>query len=301
MKQLIVNADDFGLTKGVSHGILDAHRGGLVTSATLMANGEAFDWAVHISRRNPRLGVGVHLNLTQGKPVVPPSEIPTLVDAKGHLYLRPGRLLQGLVTRQVKLREIETELRAQISKVLSGGIAPTHLDGHKHVHVLPGVSDIVIHLALEFGIPSVRCPMEMTPNLKPLLHRAAVYGSAVLKQYLLARAVALFARRFKDRLIQAGLKFPSQFYGLSQTGFLNADVLGGILRRLPEGTSELMCHPGYVDPALLKTRTRLLRQREAEIRALTAIKVKKLTAIQRIELVNYRTLAGRVGSSDVAA
>ena len=94
MKQLIVNADDFGLTLGVSKGIVDAHKEGIVSSTTLMANGAAFGTAVSISRRTPGLGIGVHLNLTTGKPVSPARSIPTLVDRDGRLHLNPGRLLR---------------------------------------------------------------------------------------------------------------------------------------------------------------------------------------------------------------
>ena len=160
MKQLIVNADDFGLTNQVNRGILEAHRHGIVTSATLMANGEAFESAVEIARHAPDLGVGIHLNLTQGIPVSPAHTIRTLVDKRGRLYLSPGRLWRGVVTRQVSLDDIHTELRAQIAKVRRAGISPTHLDGHKHVHVLPGISKVVIRLAGDFGIRSVRSPVD---------------------------------------------------------------------------------------------------------------------------------------------
>ena len=160
MRQLIVNADDFGLTEQVSRGILDAHREGIVTSTTLMANGGAFGTAVSMGRREYGLGIGVHLNLTEGLPVSSASNIPTVVDRQGRLHLSPRRLLQGIMTRQVNLAEVEIELWRQILKVLGAGILPTHLDGHKHVHVLPGVSGIVIRLAQEFSIPSIRCPSE---------------------------------------------------------------------------------------------------------------------------------------------
>jgi len=111
MRQLIVNADDFGLTEEVSRGILDANRKGIVTSTTLMANGPAFDTAVALSRV-PQLGIGVHLNLTEGASVSPAWRIRSLVDRKGRLHLSPGRLLLGILTRQVDLAEVEIELRA---------------------------------------------------------------------------------------------------------------------------------------------------------------------------------------------
>lgn len=286
MQQLIVNADDFGLTRQVSRGILDAHREGIVTSTTLMANGGAFDTAVSMSRQAPHLGVGVHLNLTEGAPVSPALRIPSLVDRNGQLHLSPGRLLQALMTQEIDLAHVETELWWQIWKVFDAGISPTHLDGHKHIHVLPGVSDIVIRLAQEFSIRSIRCPMEASPKLSTKMGMG-IPRPAVVKQYVVARAVSAFAQRFKKKLAKAGLLSPARFYGLSQTGFLDAQSIQEILRGLPEAVSELMCHPGYLDADLAKTGTRLLAQREVEIRGLTALPVRNLVAGYGIQLVSY--------------
>jgi chitin disaccharide deacetylase len=300
MKQLIVNADDFGLTEQVSRGILDAHREGIVTSTTLMPNGVAFEPAVAMSRLAPRLGIGVHLNLTEGEAVSPALRIPTLVDSSGRLHLTPGRLLHALLSRRVSLADIETELRQQIAKVLRAGIAPTHLDGHKHVHVLPGVSEIVIRLAQEFAIASVRCPQEEAPPLPDLLRTGRHSRVAVAKQYAVGRAVSAFARRFKEMLVKTGLLFPAHFYGLTQTGFLDLRSIQDILDSLPEGISELMCHPGYADAQLLATGTRLLDEREIEIQALKAFEVRKLLAERGIRLGNYGLLGVAARSEDAA-
>jgi len=300
MKRLIVNADDFGLTEGVSHGILDAHYYGMVTSATLMANGEAFEMAVALSRRAPRLSVGVHLVLTLGAPVSPASEIRSLLDGRGRLPRSPWALAYRLLTHQVRLREIEIELRAQIAKVLRAGIAPTHLDGHKHVHVLPGVSEIVIGLAQEFGIPSVRCPIEENPLLIRSPLDPPTPQAGILRQKFVSRGVSWCARRFKVGMSQAGLSSPAHFYGLSQTGYLNLETVQQILFSLPEGTSELMCHPGYVDSHLAKTGTRLLAQREIETRALMLIHPKKLATDLGIQLISYGDFAAEVSESEEA-
>jgi hopanoid biosynthesis associated protein HpnK len=300
MRQLIVNADDFGLTTGVTRGILDAHREGMVTSATLMANSAAFDMAVAASRQMPTLGVGVHLNLSEGVPVSPPFKIPTLVDHRGRLHLTPGRLLGRIVARHVNLGEVETELRAQISRIVQGGVSPTHLDGHKHVHVLPGVSDIVIRLAREFSIPSVRCPVEDPPRFLNMVDAGRNSHAGIFKQHLVGRGVSTFARRLRRKLDDAGLHYPAHFYGLSQTGFLNTRRIREVLARLPEGTSELMCHPGYSDTELEKTGTRLLVQREEEILALCSRMIKRLVVVSGIRLVNYEA-SGRSHSGAIAA
>ena len=297
MKQLIVNADDFGLTEQVSRGILHAYREGIVTSTTLMANGGGFDAAVSISRRAPHLGVGVHLNLTEGVPVSPALRIPSLVDHNGQLHLSPGRLLQALVTREVDLADVETELWWQIWKVFDAGISPTHLDGHKHIHVLPGISDIVIRLAKEFSIRSIRCPLEVATKLSKMQGNGAS-RSATVKQYFVARTVSTFAQRFKKKLAKAGLLSPARFYGLSQTGFLDARSIQEILRGLPEGVSELMCHPGYLDADLAKTGTRLLVQREIEIRGLTALPVRSFVTGHGIQLVSYERVEAPAPESE---
>lgn len=301
MRQLIVNADDFGLTEQVSRGILDAHRGGIVTSATLMANGGAFDAAVSMSRRAPRLGVGVHLNLTEGEPVSPARSIPSLVKSGGRLHSSPGRLLQGILTRRVNLAEVEIELRAQIDKVRRAGISPTHLDGHKHVHILPGISDVVIRLAQEFSIRNVRCPQEKAPGFAPLLRVGQNSGIAAAKQYIVGRAVSAFGQRFKEKLAEAGLFSSEHFYGVSQTGFLDARSIQDILEGLPEGVSELMCHPGHLDADLVKSGTWLLAQREVEILALTAPEVRKLVADRRTQLISYRQIGTYAEELEAAA
>jgi chitin disaccharide deacetylase len=301
MRQLVVNADDFGLTAGVTRGILDAHREGIVTSTTLMANGAAFDMAVAASRQASTLGVGVHLNLSEGVPVSPPFKIPTLVDHRGRLYLTPGRLLERILARLVNLGEVETELRAQISRIVQSGVSPTHLDGHKHVHVLPGVADIVIRLAREFSIPSVRCPVEDPPRFLNSVGAKPSSHARILKQYLVGRGVSTFARRLRRKLDEVGLHYPAHFYGLSQTGFLNTRRIQEVLARLPEGASELMCHPGYPDRELANTGTRLLVQREVEIFALCSPRIQRLVAGSGIRLVNYEALVGRSHSDAIAA
>jgi predicted glycoside hydrolase/deacetylase ChbG (UPF0249 family) len=257
-----------------------------------MANGEAFDAALSLSLRAPHLGIGVHLNLSEGIPVSPASKIASLVDDRGRLHLTPGRLWDAIFRSKVSLLDVERELHAQIEKVIRAGISPTHLDGHKHVHVLPGISAIVIRLAQEFGIRKVRCPREDFPNLGRLLRYSQGSATPVVKQYLVGRAVSGFARRFRKQLVPAGLLCPNHFYGLSETGFLNVQGVQDILNRMPEGVSELMCHPGYVDAALVETGTRLLSQREIEIWALGAPQVRKLVAQQGIQLMSYRDLAG---------
>ena len=156
MKELILNADDFGYTTGVNEGIVRAHRDGILTSATLMANGPAFDDAVARAKANPALGIGCHLVLTGGFSVAPKEEISSLADAQGRLPLSLGALVARVSVGSVRTKEIERELRAQLEKIRRAGIELTHVDTHKHTHVHPRVMGAVGRVAREFGIASAQ-------------------------------------------------------------------------------------------------------------------------------------------------
>jgi hopanoid biosynthesis associated protein HpnK len=291
MKRLIVNADDFGLTEGVNRAIIDSHKNGIITSTTLMANGMAFDSAVAAASVAPALGVGVHLNLTQGRPVSAASQVPSIVTPEGYFYPGPGFLARRVLTRKVNPRDVETELRSQIEKIASAGVHITHMDSHKHVHLLPSIFNVVVRLAREYGINGVRCPVEPAASaLGPLRAGSKVWPQRT-KQYLLGRALSTLAVRQVKKVADAGLYRPERFCGLSQTGFLDTAILEQLLRKLPNGTSELMCHPGYVDEALLGTPTRLHSQRETEVEALTNANIRQLVAELGIELISYDRLS----------
>jgi hopanoid biosynthesis associated protein HpnK len=294
MKRLIVNADDFGLTEKVNQAVADGHERGIITSGTLMANGLAFDSAVALARAHPKLGVGVHLNLTEGSPVSGPSSILSLVDGRGAFYVGPLALATKITQRKISLADVERELRAQIETVLAAGVRATHLDSHKHVHLMPPIFDLVIKLAQEYRIQCVRCPVECPADLIRLVRRNSSAWLAVLKQYVLGWALSALASSQKRKLERAGLAWTTHFYGITHTGFLDAESLAEILRRLPHGTSELMCHPGYVDAALKRTPTRLLRQRVTEIEALTRPEIKRFVTELGIELISYGALVGAV-------
>src|SRR5215469_5830931 len=143
MKQLILNADDFGLTRGVNEGIIKAHREGVLTSSTLMAGAAAFDHAVALAKQNPQLGIGCHLVLVGGKAVSQPGDIPSLAFHDGSLPDSLGTFVARLSSGMIRAKEIERELRAQVAKIRAAGIEPTHLDTHKHTHAHPVVMNAV--------------------------------------------------------------------------------------------------------------------------------------------------------------
>lgn len=291
MKRLIVNADDFGLTEGVNRAILEGHQGGMITNASLLSNGAAFDSAAEAGVRIETLGVGVHLNLTDGRPTCDPARVRSLLGSGDVFPGSPGVLARRVMRRETRLEEVESEWRSQIEKIVSAGVRVSHLDSHKHIHLLPPLFGVVIKLAREFHISCVRCPVEpLTSGLGPFPPSRGNWPGAT-KQFMLARALSTLAAWQRKKLKGAGLCWPEHFFGLSQTGFLDARNLGQILRDLPDGTSEMICHPGYADSALLATQTRLRSQRETELAALTQPGLKKLVAEMGIELISYGDLA----------
>jgi chitin disaccharide deacetylase len=289
-KLLIVNADDLGMTRGVNRGIVEAHRSGIVTSATLLANGPEFEDAVALVRAQaPRLAIGAHLNLSQFAPLSPSADIPTLVNAQGQFYLRPWRLWSRLVRGKIRASEVQTELRAQICRLLDAGFRPDHLDGHMHVHLLRGVREMVIDLAREFGIGAARCPME-----RPILPRNSLLGAlnpGLVPRRVVAFSISQFAQPFCERLQQAGLRHADHFVGNYLLGHLNAHALDEVLHGVRPGVTELMCHPGYMDPALAAAGGSLGVQRQTEIEALTAPEIRALIDSQQITLSTYASLA----------
>ena len=160
MKNLIVNADDLGWTPGVNRGIVEAFRNGIVTSTSLLANGAAFAGGVEMARAAGGLGVGVHLNLTDGAPVTGRESVTSLLNKQGEFAGGPESLLLRRASRGLLLKEVEREWNAQIQKVRDAGIEPTHLDGHKHVHMLPGLFEIALRLAKWHGIGAIRVSLE---------------------------------------------------------------------------------------------------------------------------------------------
>ena len=265
-KRLVVNADDFGFTPDVNEGIMEAHRRGILTAATLMANGAAFEDAVRLARDAPSLDVGCHLVLVDGISLCSGKSLPATV----------GQLLVALARREIRPYD---ECRAQLRRILDAGIQPSHLDAHKHAHVAPPVLSAVARLSEEFGIPWVRRPFDfpLQASAPPLVR-------------LTGRALGLLRRRFQGVLDQHHCRSTDHFAGFQITGRLRTVELVDLLARLPGGSTELMCHPGRCGAALRRARTRLKESREAELEALTAPQTRAALAREGIELVNYRQL-----------
>lgn len=262
--RLIINADDFGLTRGVNRAIVELHQAGVLTSATLMATGTALDDAVALAHANPSLGVGCHIVLTDGVPASDPSAIPTLLGPDRRSF-RPSLLdfVQALLRGRIREEEIEYEARAQLRRLKDAGIHITHVDTHKHSHLFPQVARPLLR-ALEIeSVTAIRNPFE--PAFTQRLAHADL--TRKLQINVLDRLRPSFSRH---RQIAGGLVTSTGgTVGVSATGNLNAITLAELLGALPaHGTFELVCHPGYNDSDLDRITTRLRAHREIEMQAL---------------------------------
>ncbi len=263
---LIVNADDFGLTHGINRAICELHDAGAITSATLMAAGPAFEDAVARARKRPSLGVGCHVVLTDGMPVSPLRSIPSLLARDGRSF-RPQlySFLAALLTQQIDPNDIEREAVAQIRRLQEAGLTVTHLDTHKHAHLLPKVLKPLLRAAIRTGVSAIRNPFEQ-PWAFPLSNGTAARSSQL-------RLIQILKRQFlRQPEIRSGRVHTTDgTIGVSATGHLDEPTLRNLLRALPEGTWELVCHPGYNDGELHQVTTRLRASREVERRALLAV------------------------------
>ena len=260
-----MNADDFGLTAGVNRAIVELHQAGVLTSATLMAKAAATQEAIELARATPSLGVGCHVVLVDGEPVLPAREIPTLVDAKTGLFpFALSTVLKRLFTGRIREAEIEAEASAQISFLQERGIRLTHIDTHKHTHMFPPVLRAVLRAARAAGVQAVRNPFEpewavrATPRA-PLLRSAEVM---VLRR---------FGPFFRKMIAMEHVVTTDGTISVAGTGMLDAEAVRSLVKKLPPGTWELVTHPGYNDADLARVRTRLRESREIERNALHAI------------------------------
>lgn len=265
---LVVNADDFGFTRDVNLGIVEAHTQGILTATTLMANGAAFDDAVRLAREHPQLDVGCHLVLVQG---------PSLARRGQDLPRSVGQLVHAVTLGRL---QPYTELRPQIERILDAGLQPLHLDTHKHTHLWPSVLDAVARLSEEFRIPWVRRPFDL-----PL-----AAGDVPWSKQLISRAAGSLRRRFHRKLYEHGCRTTDHFAGFQITGRYRAAELASLIRGLPDGITEFMCHPGRCTEELRCATTRLRESREAELAALTSPEVRDALHQRGALLSGYKAL-----------
>ena len=226
---LIVNADDYGLTQGISEGILRGHRDGIITSTSVLAIGPAYDKVAPFLADHPKLGVGVHLAAVgEDPPLLSRSEVPTLFDRRGRLFETFGPFLIRCVAGRVDPDDVRREFTAQLLHVQELGLPITHLDAHQHLHLWPSICKVVLDLARRFEIPAVRVPRLRAPT---------VTGAGV----------TVLGRLLARRAAKAGLRFPADAVGIECAGKLDPEILHRVLGRLAThgaDTVELTVHPG---------------------------------------------------------
>ena len=289
MKRLIVNADDLGWSEAVTCGIIKAHREGVLTSTTLMANLPGAEAALERARREaPDLAIGLHLVLTEGRPLTG-KDAAWLTDPAGE-FIRALPALSRLVRSSADARKaVEKEWDAQVRWALERGLRPTHLDSHKHVHLMPMLVPIAVDLARRHGIAAVRTTAEIRlPGLARLLPREWTWQDRV-RQRLLAWIGRRWGVQAQKAVCEAGLATTDWFFGVRATGGISPDVMLELLRRAPEGTGELMVHPGLAE-AEAGRQTRLARSRPLELAALCEKRVREATRELGWTLINFKDL-----------
>jgi predicted glycoside hydrolase/deacetylase ChbG (UPF0249 family) len=320
VRKLIVNADDFGLTTGVDRAIIETHSAGVVSSATLMANGAAFDDAVTVARSAPNLSVGCHVVLVDGAPVSPPDAVDTLLAIRS---AEPDKFYSSLSAFAARATlggfdrdQLVMEVTAQIRKIQSAGLQVTHLDTHKHAHVFPEIFAALLRAARICGVRAIRNPFVPVKAM----HARQYKGRRDLwKRYGQVRMLHTFSGQFRQQTKRAGLLTPDGVVGVIETGSLDSSgkssgkssgessrtssgknsgesygyssLLRQTLTSLPEGTWELVCHPGYNDADLRAAGTRLLDSREEERRLLTSVELRQFLEEQKIRVISYREFA----------
>ena len=290
MRRLIINADDFGLTSGINRAIVEGHQQGVVTSATLMANGPAFRDAVQFSQSLPRLSVGCHIVLTDGPPILDSSKVSALVEGQPARFREPlSKFILAATAGRLDESQIEAEAQAQIRKLQSAGIVVSHFDSHKHTHLLPSILRPVLRAASACGVRAVRNPFG------PVQFGAVINRPKLWKRYGEIKVLSLLEGKFRRAIEQAGVKTPDGTLGILSTGELDESLFHSILRSLPPGTWEFVCHPGYNDPDLEKVQTRLRESRAQELRILTSPKSREVAIQAGIELISYRDFVGDGG------
>ncbi|MBV8116016.1 MAG: ChbG/HpnK family deacetylase [Silvibacterium sp.] len=284
MTYLIINADDFGLTPGVNQSIIELEQAGALTSATLMATAGDFKAAVSSSNRRPQLGVGCHVILVDGTPALPAGELPGLA-ANGEFQPTLGSFLGELVRGRIPEAEIEAEATAQIRRLQSAGVHVTHIDTHKHTHVFVRVLRPLLRATRACGVRAIRNPFE------PAWAAAATPDAPNARRWQI-RLLGARRRAFLRLVGDAGLNTTDGAIGVLATGILNTRTLQRLLSLMPQGTWELVCHPGYVDPALNGVRTRLRESRAIEHEALIDVISPYVQAHSEIKLTHFGQLSG---------
>ena len=237
MKRLIITADDFGAARAVNEAVEVAHRDGVLTAASLMVAGEGCKDAVARARRLPTLRVGLHLVLVEGRPRLPPSAVPDLVNPDGLFRTDMARMGAEIFLRPGVRRQVAAEIEAQFEAYRATGLALDHVNTHKHYHLHPTIAGLILKIGRRHGMRASRAPIE------PRAVLAAVDPAAVPPPALVTEP---WARLVRARYRRAEIAMADQVFGLAWSGAMTAERVAGLIRHAPPGLSELYLHPATV-------------------------------------------------------
>jgi hopanoid biosynthesis associated protein HpnK len=238
MKQLVVTADDFGLAPEVNDAVETAHQRGILTAASLMVAGPAAQDAVARAEKLPRLRVGLHVVLVEGRPTLPPERVPGLVDARGVFRSDMARLGIDIALRNDVRRQLRAEIEAQFVAFRSSGLRLDHVNAHKHFHLHPMIAAEIMAVGARHGMRGLRVPRELASVLASVEPQASRTSG-----WFTAPWAALLQRRAR----RAGVQTPDAVFGLAWSGAMTTSRLLGLLQHLPEGRSEIYLHPATTD------------------------------------------------------
>lgn len=237
-KRLIVTADDFGASVAVNEAVEAAHRTGILTAASLMVAGEAADDAVARARRLPTLGVGLHLVLVEGRPVLPPHLVPALVDGTGHFHTNMALAGTSMFFRPSVRRQLAAEIEAQFAAFAATGLPLDHVNAHKHFHLHPTIAGLILSIGRRFGLSAARAPVEPSALLSVI---------EPVPRTLAGRIAGPYAKALARRFRAAGVMVPDRVLGLAWSGHMTAARVRALVARLPDGITELYTHPATQD------------------------------------------------------
>jgi hopanoid biosynthesis associated protein HpnK len=281
MKLLIVTADDFGLSLPVNDAVESAHRDGILSAASLMVGAPAMEDAVKRARTMPALGVGLHVTLLDDRPVLPPEQVPGLVGPDGRFSSDPLRFGVALYVSPELRRQAEAEIAAQFDRFRAAGLEMDHINGHKHFHLHPVVLSAITRIAPRFGSPPVRVPLEpFAASFRANRDRA--FGR--LASWLF---YSVQTRPMRRQLRAAGIRSNDQVFGLNDSGAMVESRMLQLIDQLPDGISELYCHPAkrrWVGPDTLPPEYRA----EEELGALLSPAVRAKLEARGLLPLSYR-------------
>jgi len=280
-KRIIINADDFGLCDGINKAVEQAHTDGVLTSTTIMANMPAAEEAVKIAKKLPNLGVGVHLNLFEGRPISKDSLVECLLDAHGRFALSRFKLsILSMCMHKIR-NALRTELSAQIQWVIDRGLAPTHLDSHRHIHSFPAMFPIVCELAGRFKIPAIRFPFEPIAVSQMPWPLTSKDGRK--------RAHKARRRAKINRIQNSDFLKTDALLGIAHMGRIDVNFFKAVTLYNSAATAEVMTHPALADAAGTG-QNKLLHQPKIELEALCSKRTKQYFKDAGIKLVHYGNL-----------